>query len=264
MKALFILLCSSPAIFFAQYEIPNGNFETWDYYNTWSLEPESWDTPNGQLVVAVVPDSNAYEGELAMRVNVLPGFEGGVSQEASALVMIEDDLPASLQFAVKANVPDGNEQDRVEVIVEYRNQDAVVYTQLWQSFASIEDWQVENLELDLVEIPADEIRIIVKAGYTSGFSGGSWDTWIAVDAMQFQIPDNVKGVFIDAQVIFPNPVESVLYLIGEALCDFILINDLFGRAVMKESFSKAIDVSSLSPGLYIIDVGTSRQKFMKQ
>jgi hypothetical protein len=102
----------------SQLVVPNGNFEIWDLYNTWTLEPLDWTTSNDQIIESVRQDTAAYEGVFAMRVTVLPGFEGGVPQSASTLAMTTE-APTELQFAVKANVPDDVEQDRVEVKVEY-------------------------------------------------------------------------------------------------------------------------------------------------
>ncbi|MBL7943628.1 MAG: hypothetical protein JNM00_12725, partial [Flavobacteriales bacterium] len=182
LGAAFSLQCIANA----QFEVPNGNFEVWDLYNTWTLEPLDWETPNDQLIASVRQDSAAYEGELAMRVTVLPGFEGGVPQEASILIPT-DVAPDQLQFAVKTNVPEDVEQDRVEVKVEFLSDNELLYDQTWQSFESIIEWEIVTMEFPEIFVDISHVRITVSAGFTSGLFGGSWDTWISVDQMSEMI-----------------------------------------------------------------------------
>jgi len=171
---------------FAQLEIPNGDFETWGYYNTWTLDPASWECSNFQLANHVIPDSMAYEGNRAMRVYPYGFFEsapGYASVEFAA-----DAIPASVDFAVKAYI-DG--LDSVSVRVAFINtnggEDWIIQeSKVWYTDTSIPEWQVISIPLDQVEPVIDRCLISVIAGYGQFFLEGSLDTWISVDAMGFE------------------------------------------------------------------------------
>jgi len=55
--------------------IPNGGFESWTFTG-WNDSPTFWMTNNSQLVAAlIVPDSDAYSGNLAMKVSYMNIFQ---------------------------------------------------------------------------------------------------------------------------------------------------------------------------------------------
>jgi hypothetical protein len=185
----------------SQFEVPNGNFEVWDFYNTWTLEPQFWETPNNQLIYSTMPDSNAFEGDLAMKIIPLQGFEGAIPQSASVLFSIQE-IPASLNFAVKAYVAEGNPNDQVSVRIQFMYEDAVVLTETWTSFESIDNWEEIEIELSTSQLPFDEAMITVQAGYSDGLGGGSIDTWISIDAMSLEGFLGVDGGSLSPILVF--------------------------------------------------------------
>ena len=246
--ALVFVMCFA---FVAQAQIPNASFETWDYYNTWSLDPEGWDTPNGQLIVSVIPDSAAYEGELAMRVTVLPGFEGGVPQSASTLIPMTE-FPTTLHFAVKAYLPLSDSSDRVTVRADFIYEDAIVYSEEWGSILTIEDWQEITLSFFPPNLPVTDMYLTVIAGYTEGLFGGSWDTWISVDAMSLDFIDTVEELGCESSV-YPNPSPDGIIRItncGAAYRGTITILDAMGRNVFQCTQCTADALHLSTPGLY--------------
>jgi uncharacterized protein (TIGR02145 family) len=72
-------------------------------------------------------------------------------------------------------------------------------------------------------------------------------------------------------VIYPNPVEDLLVISGQALNDIrnplkVQIIDLSGRVVLSTSLSasNSLDVSRLSPGVYFVKAGNKTGKFIKK
>jgi hypothetical protein len=245
----------------AQNLVPNGSFETWDYYNTWTLEPQYWYTPNDQLTETVVQDSNAFEGNLAMRVKVLSGFEGGVAQTADVIVPLSS-FPSVLHFAVKASVPDGDENDQVSVTVNFFNEDALVLSHTWTATDSIAQWEEVNFGFVPPGATVTEAQIIVSAGYNGPLGGGSWDTWISVDDMYWTTAESVEDTHVAALELFPNPANDALNLkclnvVGKGCC--FSITDISGKVVYTNTNNAAmynngtlqIDVSALPGGSYI-------------
>jgi hypothetical protein len=67
--------------------------------------------------------------------------------------------------------------------------------------------------------------------------------------------------------MYPNPVKNILTIDGLVVKD-VVIYSVLGKAVLKTSNQKTIDVSSLSKGVYFIKVSdginASTKKFIKE
>lgn len=254
----------------AQTPVPNGDFEVWDLYNTWTLEPQYWETSNNQLIFSTMPDSNAYEGDLAMKIVPLQGFEGAVPQSASVLFPVEE-IPSTLNFAVKAHVADEDPNDQVSIRIQFLNEDAVVSTDTWTSFESIDEWEEVVFELSTSELPFEEVVITVQAGYSNGLGGGSIDTWISVDAMSLEGFSGVDDDVLPTVLVYPNPCSDLIILSGIQISTSlqnIHIFDASGRdcssliQVNKHASADKIDldVRGLASGLYQVVVLTGDPK----
>lgn len=242
-------------------QIPNGNFEIWGLYNTWTLEPQDWDTPNNQIMTPVIQDLDAYEGEFAMKVNVLPGFEGAIQQIATTSFPVTA-IPSSLQFMVKANVPDSDELDNVSVTAEFRLNGAIVYTETLGVFETVSTWQTQTINFVTTQEAVDEVRIHVAAGYVYSLFGGSWDTWISVDEMKFLPETKVFEILEPSIIFYPVPCNDVLNVSSSALLPNraeISIFDAEGLLVFTSKFSKEIDLKKLNAGNYLVVISSDSE-----
>jgi Secretion system C-terminal sorting domain len=243
-----LLLVSS--VLRAQEIIPNGNLETWDFYNTWTLEPQYWETPNNQLTASVVQDSAAFEGQLAMRVNVQPGFEGGIMQEANLIVPL-------------SAIPDGMQPDPSDIVkveVRFYYEDAMIETSTWTSLDTIAQWQ----EVTMVFAPSTqtitEAVITVSAGYTGPLGGGSWDTWISVDDFYWTLTETVEEPSADELVVYPNPANKVLNVVTSQVRkgqSQFFVYDMLGKKMtpgitLVSANHWKVDVTCLTTGVYWI------------
>lgn len=240
----------------AQNQVPNGGFETWDLYNTWTLEPEFWTTPNGQLIESVIPDSNAYEGDLAMKVTVLPGFEGGVPQQASVLFAV-DANPVLLQFAVKTNIAGDSELDVVWVKIQGFKEDAQIDEAIiWTANYSISDWELVQVEIPEFSEEIDECVITVQAGETNGLAGGSWDNWISVDAFDIEITNDIIQTECNP-TFYPNPLKGNYVYLDDCAGNkikSIAIYNMSGQLVHHQMTSEGVIYIDLPPALYILSM----------
>jgi hypothetical protein len=242
--------------------IENPGFETWDYYNTWTLEPLAWVTGNSQLTDHVYPDSSAFEGELAMKVYPYTFFElvPGIAYQGVPTTFI----PATFSFAVKCNI---EELDSVFVKLRFTNNFNPVYTKVWSSDESIEEWQMVTLELDQIEPVMDLVTIEVVAGYGNMFLEGSLTTWISVDMMGF---DQTNGIEEQActPLVFPNPTEGSLNIKlceSNSIASRATLYSSIGQIVIDEQNQNMLDLSKLPSGIYTLQVtdaggNTSRQQ----
>ncbi len=258
----------------AQPAIPNGNFETWGLYNSWTLEPEFWTTSNSQLLVPIQPDSASFEGTLAMRVNPIQGFEGAI-QTRSATILATNTAPAALHFAVKCNVNNDNPDDNVAIQIDYVIDDAILLSTSWVQYTSIPNWTEITYNLPPIDIPISEIMITVTAGVIGELFGGSMETWISLDAMEFSSPLSVTEPNLSGFTIYPNPANDILYLSQENLNEkisAIRIMDLCGKVCsfnnnlndQNGKGSTAVDISKLVPGCYIIQLIGQKGSFVSE
>ncbi len=250
----------------AQLWVPNGNFETWGLYNTWTLEPQYWETPNNQVIYSVIPDSAAYQGDLAMKVTVLPGFEGGVPQFASVLIPT-DGYPGQFQFAYKTNIPEQDPNDQVSVLVECLNEDFVISASELVMLSSTPEWETTSLDIVPGSNDITDIRITITAGYSNGLNGGSWDTWISVDDLSFTefIPVNENEKNCES-LVFPNPGsgdQMRLMDCGKAFSGMVEIFDVLGAKSFSAKVTNGQLDSNLASGVYIVS-WTSESGEMKR
>lgn len=245
LSSLLVLCCCVATA--QDLPIENADFETWDFYNTWTLDPDAWQTGNMQLATHVEPDSSAYEGEVAMRVYPWTFFEplpGYVVQQIPTSF-----IPPSFSFAVKCNI---DEVDSVFVRLRFTNQFMPVYTKEWSSDVSIDEWQVVTLELDQIEPIMDLVTIEVVAGYGQMFLEGSPETWISVDAMGFDVDNFVDEIPCQINV-FPNPTSDRInfqFCEGIPKADRIRIYNAAGQLVMDEQQKASLSIKHLPPGSY--------------
>jgi hypothetical protein len=249
-------------------EIPNGNFEVWDLYNTWTLEPQYWTTQNNQLNTPITQDEDAAEGNYAMRVKVLPGFEGGIQQIAHISIPIEY-IPVSLNYWVKAVVPDTYELDNVTVTAAFYHSGDEVYHQMDIIYDSIPVWEEHFMNFPAIDVAVDEVRILVSAGFTTGLNGGSWDTWISVDDMKFSDEVSISQQEFSPVRLYPNPFQDVITVKSAANGSMLVLTDLSGKTVIETPTAGQIDLTHLPDGIYIATIKDShtvhfRQKIVKQ
>ena len=64
--------------------------------------------------------------------------------------------------------------------------------------------------------------------------------------------------------IYPNPASNELFIGFEGTIDFVRVHNLQGQQVMNMNNVNKLDVSSLTPGMYMITVGSQNQQVTKK
>jgi hypothetical protein len=237
----------------SQLLVPNGNFETWGLYNTWTLDPEFWITGNFQLATNTLPDSSAYEGELAMYLEPFHWVAG-----VPGLAMTTFDasyIPESFEFAVKCNI-DG--EDSVKVNVQFWNNNIKQYERKWSSIISIEEWEFVQLELDNIEPAITHCTIEVWASYGQGLElEGSFLTTITIDAMSFDGVVGISGESLQNNwTTYPVPTKGYLNidLTPGFEADRFVLRTMNGQQVIESPLAERLDLSGIAPGVYVLEV----------
>lgn len=243
----FFSACLLSACLFAQ-QVPNGGFESWVTTPFFSLDPEFWNTDNGQLLLSTAQDSMPYEGQWAMRVMPLPI---GVGEEGRATVQIPTNyIPPSLDFHAKW---DHTATASVGVTVTFYNEDNVVYWETWFPQELTSEWTPISIQLDQIE--PIMTHVIIEVGvYIGDFAAG--EGWLSVDAMSFDGVTGIDDLSSSNVGLYPNPVSDMLYIEAADSRMSYAVYDAMGKLVDRDSYLSGIDVSELPAGNYFIEVST--------
>lgn len=243
----------------AQFEVPNGDFEDW-YQGPWTLNPSEWETSNFQLVEHVVPDSNSFEGDLAMRVYP---FNNGDDSIGIAYVEIPTSaIPPFLSFAVKCSVAPG---DTVGVKIAFWNDglpENPIYSSTWFSANDMPNWTMINLPLNQIEPVMDYAVIQVFGGNELPIDALSSTTWISVDSFDTDFQSDISDAsYSDCQPVFyPVPSQGQVNI---STCDekarLWQIYDLTGK-LLETGYNTTLDLDHLSAGLYLGRIASGNGK----
>lgn len=107
--------------------------------------------------------------------------------------------------------------------------------------------------------------------YNFGTTQNEFD--LAFETWQFFLRSEPKGVNIantakkEAVTVFPNPANHILYINNQGQVPFTKLSviDLSGRIVLNMNYTSTVDISSLSGGMYILQVqdAVGKQRVVK-
>lgn len=240
---LLLALVSLSASIYSQ-DIPNASFETWGIYNTWTLEPESWETVNSQLLELVTIDSSAYVGDKAMRVTGLPLTEpigyARVGFPASS-------IPDNLGFFVKT---EAEGFPFFLVACKFYYQGNIVEEQSWDTSETISSWTYQEFTFENTDAMVDSASIRVEAMMGDFVQA---EGWISVDGFGFAGVNNLEEQEQNKILIYPNPAVSELHVQGDIQnITELKVYDVSGKLVLDTQAQYSIDISHLSSGKFLI------------
>lgn len=244
-KALLLCGIFASTVALAQFEIPNGNFESWDF-NGWNYSPTAWVTHNTQLTQDAYQDTASAEGQFAVQLRPI---YNGIGAEGSASIELPlTYIPASLDFMVKY------ERDwsaYVAVEIRFYNEEVIVYSEYWSAEDTVSDWMAVHMELDQIEPIITHTTI--KAGVFVGDLVPG-DGWISVDAMGFEGANSLLENELVEVSLYPNPTSEALRISVEdpSLVDLMEIYNSAGKLVHRSAFQSELSVQDLSTGNYVL------------
>jgi hypothetical protein len=267
MKAILLLTFST--LFFSfgsSQEIPNGTLESWENMGGWFENPTDWQTMNNQVQVSTTKESNACEGEFAMKVSPLAAIE---TVMGSAFIEFPiQSIPSSLSFCVKTNVLEEEFfTDTCRVIVSFWNGETSFYTEEWINTSSLEEWTEISLPLNQIEPIMDGCKIEVQASFPgTGLGSGSLDTWIVIDDLTFEDINSVEHYIKNDFSVYPNPNSDGEFSISSSVpISEVKIFNLLGEEVFNQNaeWSKSVQLSTkLNTGVYLLLIDKSARKLI--
>ncbi len=266
---LLLLLVTSTQHQILSQTIPNGDLESWDWIGGWFEDPTGWITMNHQLILSSHKETSACEEEFALRVEPIAGIE--TIMGSSVLTFPISSIPVQLNFCAKTFIAsDANFVDTCSVIISFWNAGNQFYTEEWVNTQSVNDWTEITLQLSQIEPLMDSCKIEIQASFPGvGLGSGSPDTWISVDNLRFDSPNNLTE-FEESEelIVYPNPISNgKLNVKSIHNFDSIEIYDLMGNLVFYKDKVVGNQIklqTNLSNGIYFLKHGDSSKKIIIQ
>nr|WP_319573089.1 T9SS type A sorting domain-containing protein [uncultured Draconibacterium sp.] len=115
------------------------------------------------------------------------------------------------------------------------------------------DYYISNL------IFIDDILYFLKNDY---FYGKSLELWKYVLPSDFYT--GAELIKREETTVYPNPTHDILYFISPEINKHVIIVDIYGKVLYENEIEdNLLDVSFLSPGIYIITINDASSRFIK-
>ena len=259
MKTILTLFCLLSYCSLSYSQIPNASFENWT-----GGKPIEWECLNAGSNLYVIPDSNAFSGNLAARIQ---------SAGSSSLPLFTKSSTGSLWFSIGSNTrPSYIEFD---AITQLNGGDFLNFTAALKQGPNIVG--VCNGVCFFSDSPTYVHYSVPVTYYSPGalpdsanisfkFLTGSCSLYNAnVNQGTFAILDNLEFNFStdisdannpDVITAYPNPVSKELIIRSNITNESLRysIIDITGKILQHNIYSEKIDVSTLERGMYFLQI----------
>lgn len=258
MKKLLFLLSTIAAMLLklTGQTIPNAGFEEW--YGLWGPEPVGWITNNTQIEEPVSWDTNAYEGDFAIKFHLEYSGRSGVAQSRFPFSL----HPETITVYAKSQV-DSIYANSISVYVYFGGH--LVDSGKWTNTSSIPDWELQTIPVTQSTTQADTLEIIIR--------GGDWETTLTLDNFSYTPFVGIKEKGSKKEwSIYPIPAINQITVTNNGQItsgETYTICSQLGQVMQKGKLPAGLtlDISSLPFGVYFLSIGeeqNSAQKFIKR
>lgn len=272
----------------------NASFENWESYNgsignTYN-EPVDWNTGNecSELInqLAVTQSSDAYEGSSSARLETLPAFGNikinGVLTTATMICSANsggqeggttytDMIPDSIVGYFKYAPANGDSAYSQIMFLANNDMDTISYTRV-NFTQTVGSWT--RFSAPLTPASSGQTPEKLSLFFSSSWGDGSQGQAVVgsvfyVDNVSFvSVPESVDEVYnSDEWSVYPNPANDLLSIKGQTSETVnVEILDVTGKQVMYFKVgagSAAIDISSLTQGIYLYQIKTLDSKVVR-
>lgn len=237
-------------------QVPNSDFENWTFYG-WFYNPDYWSTNNNQIQATFVsPDSDAYNGMLAMKLY----NHNNIRPVAKTTFPVSSKV-SSIDFYARLNLINN---DTVWALVKVYENGIVVDTGNWFGTTSINNYTLINVPVSQNSVNADSVEIEFKGGNQTNliFEGTSF----TVDGITGNMTSGIDEVFQHG-IVFTNTngflnlkAEHALY--QPEIKIYNVQGQLSNCSVELSGLNEIVaDVRTLSKGIYILELTFNQTKF---
>lgn len=222
---VFISILVSTSIF---SQIPNGSFENWKLENTLEI-PENWSTNNALInFVSVTKVESLTDGDYAMKVESkgtsFEGYAPGIAKNTFIPTTSFNTL--ELSYKIDSIEAGGN----IEIVVSQYSGNAYLQIGYWKGENM--STGIESLQLPLIPVNGDSIRIEVRANSQLSPLGYVGHSEIIVDMMDLSLTlSTINPSSYDDILLYPNPTNKKFTIKGVKKKSPYIIYNFEGRLV---------------------------------
>ncbi len=238
-------------------QVPNSDFENWTFYG-WFYNPDYWSTNNNQIQATFVsPDSDAYNGILAMKL-----YNHNNIRPVAKTTFPVSSTVSSVDFYARLNIITN---DTVWALIKVYENGIVVDTGSWFSATSINTYTLINVPVSQKSANADSVEIEFKGGNQTNliFEGTSF----TVDRITSNMTSDINEAF-QHEIVFTN-ANGILNLKAEhpfyqpEIKIYNVQGQLLNCSMELYGINEIVaDVRTLSKGIYILELTFSQTKFV--
>ncbi len=120
-----------------------------------------------------------------------------------------------------------------------------------------------NILLDIIGLEMLSVITVTISNEDDVVGGASYE--IGEEGIIAKTNTGIVDKKIDTIGIYPNPVKDILHITSDNPNDYVIIYNTTGSVVKKQELNNCkINVSDLNNGMYIVQVGKYKSKFLKQ
>lgn len=250
-------------------QIPNSDFENWQWIGGWYENPDEWTTNNAQLSsIEVGKDTNAYQGNYAMKLKNYNTYYRAWAQIKFPIAT----HPFKLIGYVKCRLADN--ADTVSIKITLLNNGLQVDSGVWLGTSSISNYIQIKIPLSQNTSIIDSAIIVITGGshLTNNQPGMGTEFWL--DNLSLDFTNGVQNLKKNESQfnIFPNPASQYVMIeftgeihssriIGIKLYDIIgkEIKIIENKELLNGNKQSNIDLSFLPNGLYFMELKTNQE-----
>ncbi len=271
-------------------EIPNSGFESWVSFGNYE-NPEHWDTGNqtvlGVSIITTTKTNSSHSGTFAAQMETI-NFLTFIVPGLVTLGDFEVDI-WSQQFSINGGIPYDQRPQRLNLYYTYNPAQGdkmsigiwllknisnpvpdTVGIVLFESGENVSDYTLLSLDINYLSEDTPELMNIVAV--SSNPDSPAAGSVLKIDDLEFDFTTGLNSCNNPSISIYPNPAGDHI-MIGEKLFGYdVEIINCNGRKALEyvSVQKKQVDVSNLSPGLYLIIFSSPdkkqilSQKFIKR
>ncbi len=235
-------------------QVPNGNFEQWQYNPTsFTMEPVGWQTLN----MGIYGDSCVRKYKPAHGGNFACGLQTSFILSTFAIPGVLTTTfpitskPSNLIGYIKGNLA---LDDTTVLVIEFSKDTNVIGDGLFYLTQSQNNYIKFVTPIDFFGAGnPDSCTIRIWGG---GTAIDDTLTSIAIDDLSFEYPVNVKNIFStsDLMQVYPNPTNDVLNIQYDGAYESVVIYNATGQMIANFKNEAIIHLDNLNGGIYYLQL----------
>ncbi len=253
-KTTLLLFISAFTFSTSSAQIPNNDFELWEWSGLGGENPNEWYTSNGDLLPVNVFKASLtqYSGNYAVMLTNIMGVPASIGCGFPISYH-----PFQLKGYFKSEFLSADTA-AIKISLFYNNQ--FVDSGEYFITSSIANWTSIAITISMNSTLVDSAAINITACKVQ--QNKCW-----VDLLSLEEPNSASDFISSPVKLYPNPSDTKIFIEGLENISSIMIYDLSGRVMKsfdyKNKSIELIDIADLSKGIYFLEIESAGNFYRK-